>query len=164
MFSRDKSGPSGAGRGETFSFIGPEVTVTGDIATPGQLHVDGKVIGDVTCGSLSQGESGSIIGNINADDAKLSGLIDGAVSAGTLLLETSSRITGDVLYETLTVATGAQVDGRFKRRQAEADGSRKAKLGVLPASSAPARSEVAAGPASGLFAGGAAEETAEAAE
>jgi cytoskeletal protein CcmA (bactofilin family) len=161
MFSRSKNGSSAGGDG-TFSFIGPEVVITGDIATPGQLHIDGKVVGDVQCGSLSQGESGSIAGNIKADDAKLAGLIDGAVSAGTLLLESSSRITGDVLYETLTVATGAQVDGRFKRRQSEADGSRKAKLGALPVSG-PGRTEPVAASTSSLFAGGV-EEAAEAAE
>jgi cytoskeletal protein CcmA (bactofilin family) len=129
MFSlSSKSGQPGQSRGRaTFSFVGPEVVVTGDIATPGQLHIDGKVIGDVRCGSLTQGESGSITGNINADEARLAGLVDGAVSAGNLLLEATARITSDVLYETLTVATGAQVDGRFKRRQGDSDGSYQAR-------------------------------------
>ena len=162
MFSRSKSGPAPASRGTTYSFIGPEMVITGDLDTPGQLHIDGKVIGDVRCGSLSQGESGSIAGNIHADDARLAGLIDGGVSAGTLLLETSARITGDVLYETLTVSTGAQVDGRFKRRQDDSDGSRKARMSALPVSGG--ASDVVASPTPGLFAGGAAEDAAEAAE
>lgn len=157
MFSRSKTGQPGSSGGRTtYSFIGPEVVVTGDIETPGQLHIDGKVNGDVRCGSLSQGESGAIAGNIAATDARLAGLIDGAVSAGTLLLESTVRVTGDVLYETLTVATGAQVDGRFKRRQGEADGSNRAK------SSLPGGTALLQAP--GLFPGSQAEETAEAAE
>jgi cytoskeletal protein CcmA (bactofilin family) len=164
MFSRNsKAGPPGPSRGSgTYSFIGPEVVVTGDIATPGQLHVDGKVTGDVRCGTLSQGESGSIAGNIVADDARLAGLIDGGVSAGTLLLEATARVTGDVLYETFTVATGAQVDGRFKRRVGAGDGSRQAKAAAPEA----AQPKAVARPSqsSGLFAGGSAETTAEAAE
>jgi cytoskeletal protein CcmA (bactofilin family) len=162
LFSRGKSGPVGP-KGETFSFIGPEVVVTGDIDTDGQIHVDGKVVGDVRCGSLSQGESGSIAGNITAGEAKLAGLIDGAVTAGTLLLEPSARVTGDVLYETLTVSTGAQVDGRFKRRQIGEDGSSKAKMAAVPAARE-AKSDVVASPTPGLFSGRAAEEAAEAAE
>ena len=162
MFTRGKSSPVGP-KGETFSFIGPEVVVTGDIDTEGQLHVDGKVVGDVRCGSLSQGESGSISGNINAGEAKLAGLIDGAVSAGTLLLEASARVTGDVLYETLTVSTGAQVDGRFKRRQSGEDGSSKARTAALPAAEEP-KGDVVAPSTPGLFTGRAAEEAAEAAE
>jgi cytoskeletal protein CcmA (bactofilin family) len=161
MFSRSKTGPSGPGRSATYSFIGPEVVVTGDIATPGQLHVDGKVVGDVRCGSLSQGESGAIHGNILADDARLAGLIDGAVSAGTLLLEPSARVTGDVLYETLTVSTGAQVDGRFKRRAGASDGSRGARNATLAVGKAP---EIPALQAPGLFVGASEEQAAEAAE
>ena len=161
MFSRGKSGPVGP-KGETFSFIGPEVVVTGDIDTEGQLHIDGKVVGDVRCGSLSQGESGSISGNITAQEAKLAGLIDGAVTAGTLLLEASARVTGDVLYETLTVSTGAQVDGRFKRRQGNEDGSGKAKMTAVPAARE-SKGDVVGPSTPGLFTGRA-EEATEAAE
>jgi cytoskeletal protein CcmA (bactofilin family) len=163
MFSRSKSATAASAKGrDTYSFIGPEVVVTGDIASPGQLHVDGKVTGDVRCGSLSQGESGAIAGNIHAEEARLAGLIDGAVSAGTLLLEATARITGDVLYGTLTVATGAQVDGRFKHRDGESDGSHVARSAALPADAKPA--QPVAAPPSGLFAGSAPEPTAEAAE
>lgn len=162
MFSRSKAGPAGASRGATYSFIGPEVVVTGDIATPGQLHVDGKVVGDVRCGTLSQGDGGAIHGNILADEARLAGLIDGAVSAGSLLLEASARVTGDVLYETLTVSTGAQVDGRFKRRTGAIDGSSGARTAALTAGGT-ARPDTPALQAPGLFVEGQAEQ-AEAAE
>ena len=162
MFSRGKAGPVGP-KGETFSFIGPEVVVTGDIDTDGQLHIDGKVVGDVRCGSLSQGESGSISGNISAGEAKLAGLIDGAVTAGTLLLEASARVTGDVLYETLTVSTGAQVDGRFKRRQGNEDGSARAKVSSVRVERDP-KGDVVAPSTPGLFSTSANDVAAEAAE
>jgi cytoskeletal protein CcmA (bactofilin family) len=112
-----------AAEGGKFSFIGPEVTVTGDIQTAGRLHIDGKVTGDIRCGTLTQGESGVVHGNINADEARLAGLIDGAVEAGSLHLEASARVTGDVLYEAVGIATGAQVEGRFKRRRGANDGA-----------------------------------------
>lgn len=129
MFSRGSKSPArGQGKGATFSFIGAEVSVTGDIATPGQLHIDGNVTGDVRCGSLTQGESGGVHGNIVAGEACLAGLVDGTVEAGTLTLETSARVTGDILYETLTIATGAQIEGRFKRRKGADDGSKGAKF------------------------------------
>ena len=131
------------------------MVVTGDRLAR-QLHVDGKVTG-TALRSLSQGESGAIAGNIDAEEARLAGLIDGAVSAGTLLLEATARITGDVLYGTLTVATGAQVDGRFKHRDGESDGSLKARTADLPTVTKPAQ-PVAAAP-TGLFAGPAAEPT-----
>jgi cytoskeletal protein CcmA (bactofilin family) len=124
MFSKGKA----AGRpGEAFSYVGSEVTVTGDIATESELHLDGKVLGDVSCGSLTQGQSGEVRGNIRAGEARLAGLVDGAVEAGILTLEASARVTGDVLYESLSVAAGAEVEGRFKRRRGGEDGARAAK-------------------------------------
>lgn len=114
------------------SFIGPEVTVTGDIASAGRLHIDGKVAGDVRCASLSQGESGAVHGNIAAEEARLAGLVDGAVEAGTLVLEPSARVTGDILYESLSIAAGAQVDGRLKRRSGGGDGAAAAKAALRP--------------------------------
>lgn len=117
MFTRGKA-PAGA-QGGKFSFIGAEVTVTGDITTPGQLHIDGTVTGDVRCSSLTQGETGAIHGNIVAEEARLAGLVDGAVEAGALTLEASARVTGDVVYETLGISVGAQIEGRFKRRKSD---------------------------------------------
>jgi cytoskeletal protein CcmA (bactofilin family) len=122
-----KAAVPGAGGG-TFSYLGSEVTVTGDIATESELHLDGKATGDVSCGALTQGESGEVRGNIHAAEARLAGLVDGAVEAGTLTLEASARVTGDILYESLSVAAGAEVEGRFKRRRGGADGSAAAKV------------------------------------
>jgi cytoskeletal protein CcmA (bactofilin family) len=134
MFSRGSKAPvRGQGKSATFSFIGAEVSVTGDIATPGQLHIDGTVTGDVRCGSLTQGESGGVRGNIVAGEACLAGLVDGTVEAGTLTLEASARVTGDILYETLTIVTGAQIEGRFKRRTGAEDGSKGAKAAAAAA-------------------------------
>jgi cytoskeletal protein CcmA (bactofilin family) len=138
LFSRDRQMPAAVGKGAKFSFIGPEVTVTGDIVTSGQLHVDGKVAGDIDCGVLSQGESGEVRGNIVAGEARLAGLIDGSVEAATLELERSARVTGDILYETLSIRGGAQVEGRFRLRKGAGDGSKPARPETGGAAPSPA--------------------------
>jgi cytoskeletal protein CcmA (bactofilin family) len=128
MFSRqNESGPVASVRGARFSFVGPEMSVTGNIATDGDLHVDGKINGDVHCGALTLGESGEIRGNIVAGEARLGGLVDGAVEAAIVTLDHSARITGDVLYGTLSISSGADVEGRFKRRKNANDGSSSAR-------------------------------------
>jgi cytoskeletal protein CcmA (bactofilin family) len=155
MFLRGaKAGAEGAGA--EFSFIGPEVVVTGDIATAGRLHIDGRVVGDVRCGLLSQGESGAVVGNIVAGEARLAGLVDGAVEAGALSLEPTARVTGDLLYESVSIARGAEIEGRFKRRRAPADGSAAAKGEAAAGPGRAATSQVA-----GLFAAPAEAEAAE---
>lgn len=134
MFLKGKAAGVPGRSGGAFSYIGSEVTVTGDIATESELHLDGKVIGDVSCGALTQGESGEVRGNIKAGEARLAGLVDGAVEAAVLNLEASARVTGDVLYESLSVASGAEVEGRFKRRRGGEAAPKAAKAGkALPA-------------------------------
>ncbi|HET9427783.1 MAG TPA: polymer-forming cytoskeletal protein [Allosphingosinicella sp.] len=119
MFSRSKpdnvpkplkAGPTG------LSFIGPEVVVSGDVSTSTQLHVEGRIDGHVRCAQLCQGKSGIVAGNIDAEEARIAGLVEGTVFAGSLTLESTARIKGDITYQTIIVAAGAQVDGRLARR------------------------------------------------
>lgn len=100
------------------SFFGPEVVVNGDVATTANLHVDGRIDGHVRCAQLCQGTSGIIAGDIVADEARLAGTVEGTVDARTLVVEASARITGDVSYDTISIAAGAQIDGRLARRAA----------------------------------------------
>ena len=116
MFSRGTAQPK-----MDFSLIAPDMVVTGDIVCTGTLHVEGRVNGNVRCGTLRQGPSGAVHGDIIADDASLAGLVDGAVEAGALFLEPSARVTGDVLYESVGIAKGAEVEGRFRRRRGSDD-------------------------------------------
>ena len=109
-----KSGKPGA---PGLSFIGPEVVIRGDVATTAQLHVEGRIEGNVECIQLCQGQSGVIAGDITADDARLAGEVQGTVSAATVEVEASARLSGDVHYESISVASGARVDGRLARRE-----------------------------------------------
>ena len=97
----------------TFSVIGADVAITGDIEASADLHVDGTVIGDLVCASLVQGESSRIEGAITADSARLSGAVKGTIAVRDLVILKTARIEGDVHYEALTIEQGAQVDGKF---------------------------------------------------
>jgi cytoskeletal protein CcmA (bactofilin family) len=103
------------------SLIGAEMTIGGHIASSGSLHIDGRVDGDVRCTSLCQSRSGVIAGDLFADEARIGGLVEGTVTARTLVIEASGRVTGDVAYDTIAIAAGAQVDGRLTRREALAE-------------------------------------------
>jgi cytoskeletal protein CcmA (bactofilin family) len=107
----------GKGGGAGLSFIGPDVVVSGDLTTAGSIHIDGRIEGNVRCENLIQGEGGTIAGHIVTDDAHLSGLVDGTVKARVVTLESSARITGDLTYETLSIAAGAAIEGRLARRE-----------------------------------------------
>jgi|JI10StandDraft_1071094.scaffolds.fasta_scaffold63642_4 cytoskeletal protein CcmA (bactofilin family) len=113
-------GPAGSsGSGGSLSFIGSEVTITGNISGKGDLHLDGSVEGDIHCASLILGSGGRVKGNINAETATLGGTVGGTISAKTLIVEKTARISGDLSYESLSIDTGALVDGRLTQRSGE---------------------------------------------
>ena len=100
----------------TFSVLGADVAVTGDINASEDLHIDGNIKGDITCGALVQGEASEIDGSVTAESARLAGSVKGSISARTLVILKSATITGDVYYDTLTIEQGARVEGKFARR------------------------------------------------
>ncbi|MGZ3173995.1 MAG: bactofilin family protein, partial [Croceibacterium sp.] len=106
----------------TFSVIGADVVIKGDISASADLHVDGTIEGDITCASLVQGESSRVEGAIAAETARLSGSVKGTVTARELVILRSARIEGDVHYDALTIEQGAQVEGRFAHDAAKPAG------------------------------------------
>ena len=138
MFSRKPAGPApalkpGKAAPPGLSFFGPEVVISGDVATTAQIHLEGRIDGNVRCAQLCQGGSGAVAGDIVADEARIAGRVEGKVSAGTLVVEASARIAGDVVYETISIAAGARIDGRLARREALAGGEEPAVLIATPA-------------------------------
>jgi cytoskeletal protein CcmA (bactofilin family) len=124
MFSK-KIGPAMAsadrmGGPATFSVLGADLVVRGDITAEADLHVDGRIEGDIACAALVQGEASVITGAIRARSARLAGTVEGAVEVADLVIHKSARLTGDVTYDALTIEQGARVEGRFTPRGANA--------------------------------------------
>ncbi len=102
----------------SFSVLGADVTITGNISATTELHIDGTVEGDIDCASLVQGDGSQITGEVKAESARLAGKVDGSIHARELVILRSATINGDVHYEALTVEQGASVQGRFAPRDA----------------------------------------------
>lgn len=152
MFSPSKKVPVDRRKQSSanLSYIGAEAEIMGGISTKAQFHIDGRIEGDIRCHFLTQGHSGAIVGNIIADEARIAGLVDGMVSAVTLVLEPTARVTGDVSCETLSIATGAQVEGRFVCRPGTA-AARDEQGRDSPPLELLERDILASAPAPGLF-------------
>lgn len=114
---KDRSMATRNGGSATFSVLGTDLTITGNIAASADLHIDGTVEGDITCSSLVQGETSTVRGGVTAESARLAGRVTGSISARELVILRTARIEGDVHYDALTIEQGAQVEGRFARRE-----------------------------------------------
>ena len=104
----------------TFSVLGSDLSITGDIKASADLHIDGNVEGDIACSNLVQGETSTVSGNVEAESARLAGTVRGSITARELVILKTAKITGDVFYDALTIEQGAQVEGRFAHRGGKA--------------------------------------------
>jgi len=104
------------GTGSTFSVIGSDVVIKGDVSATVDLHVDGRIEGDIKCASLVQGEGSHIEGGITAETARIGGSVTGSIAARELVVLRTAKISGDVHYDALTIEQGAEVEGRFAHR------------------------------------------------
>ena len=72
MFSKDKDGEERLNSGAP-SLLSAGMQVTGDIASDGEVQIDGNLSGDIRCAKLTIGETGRINGSVIADDCRVHG-------------------------------------------------------------------------------------------
>jgi cytoskeletal protein CcmA (bactofilin family) len=86
-----------------------------------------------------------VVGGITAESARIAGRVDGSVTAREVVILKSARIRGDIVYDSLTIEQGAQLDGRLTPRTAQSQTITRTVEGAesrlaLAASPAPAAS------------------------
>jgi cytoskeletal protein CcmA (bactofilin family) len=101
----------------TVSTIGEDLTITGNVASKGEIHLDGHVRGDVHCGALVLGENSNVEGNATADDVVIRGRLIGSVRAIRLMLQSTSHVEGDLIHQSLAMEQGAFFEGKSRRSE-----------------------------------------------
>ncbi|MGZ8345787.1 MAG: bactofilin family protein [Allosphingosinicella sp.] len=101
--------------------IGTDILVTGNIEAEVDLHIEGRVVGDVRCATLILGDRSSVDGKIFARRVRVSGTVEGAIETTDLAIEAAARVKGDVTYSRLRIANGGIIEGNMKHVPAPAD-------------------------------------------
>lgn len=94
------------------SLVAEGVVFRGDLATDGDLHLDGTVEGDLKAARLTIGESGVVTGTIEAESIDIRGRVSGTIAARQVRLWASAHIEGDISHAELSIETGAHFEGR----------------------------------------------------
>lgn len=128
---------SGGAKRGMFSVLGPDVIVTGNVTASADLHIDGRVEGDVNCATLAQGADSQIFGSVTAEQARLAGAVEGTVRVRNLTVERSAKISGDVEYENITIENGGHIDGRLKHMSTIQQAAAAPASGPRPVDAAP---------------------------
>jgi len=90
--------------------------IDGNIKASESVRLDGILIGDVICDKkVVIGAKGRVEGKIKASGAYIMGQVIGELEiSGTLQLESTAKISGNLSAKSLIVDEGASIDGDFK--------------------------------------------------
>lgn len=121
MFSSNKTAPAPTKptNNAVDTLIGRQTELLGDVRFSGGLHVDGKIKGKVLAASdktavLSVSETGAIEGDVRVPHIVLNGTVVGDVHASERIsLSVKARVTGNVYYKVIEMASGAAVNGQL---------------------------------------------------
>jgi cytoskeletal protein CcmA (bactofilin family) len=97
------------------SIISAEMTIHGDLKSPGDLQIEGTIVGEIEVGKLVIAEGGRVEGNIIAQNVRICGALNGSVRAGMVTLTATARVIGDIHHELLAIETGGQLEGLARR-------------------------------------------------
>jgi cytoskeletal protein CcmA (bactofilin family) len=111
MFS--KSSKNSGSDGSSVNLISVGTTITGDIKSNGDFRIDGILKGTLSVkGKLVVGSSGKIEGEVECQNADVSGEIKGKINVSELLmLRASAKINGDIFTGKIAIEPEAQFTG-----------------------------------------------------
>lgn len=97
------------------TIIAKGVKVDGDFGSDGDVVIDGEVKGNLSAtGQLTVGADAVIRADVKAGTAIVSGTIEGNLTVDKRIdLKSTARIKGDLVSETLSVESGARIDGKL---------------------------------------------------
>ena len=101
------------------SLIGQNSEIQGEIKFSGGVHIDGKIQGKVVgendgSSLLSQSEYGEIEGEVRSPYVVINGIVNGDVHGSRHVeLLSNAKIKGNVYYNLVELAVGAEVNGKL---------------------------------------------------
>jgi cytoskeletal protein CcmA (bactofilin family) len=97
----------------TVNMIGKGTSIKGDVRSDGDFRIDGTLLGSIqSTGKIVVGASGSIEGEINCQNADVSGVVKATLKVKELLsLKATSKVFGDVYTGKLAIEPGAVFTG-----------------------------------------------------
>ncbi len=125
--------------GSDKSYLSPDLQITGEVRSKGDIEVNGVFDGEISCRSLTIGEGAEFHGDAVADSVQVHGSLEGRIQAETVSLVNTAKVVGEILHRTLTIEPGAFIEGTAQPLGSNGNASASA--------AAPAGEEANLGPA-----------------
>lgn len=97
----------------TINMIGKGTSIKGDIKSDGDFRIDGALNGSINAnGKIVVGTTGSIEGEINCQNADISGNVKATIKVSELLsLKSTCLVNGEIFTSKLAIEPGAKFSG-----------------------------------------------------
>ncbi|MBU0560402.1 MAG: polymer-forming cytoskeletal protein [Bacteroidetes bacterium] len=104
---------------EDVSILSSGIKIEGKLYSEGNVRLDGQMVGELTVnGNLTLGDSSNVKGNVKARNVTICGKVEGTVQvADKLILESGSKLTGDLVSKILVIEEGAIFEGNSSMGQ-----------------------------------------------
>ena len=97
------------------SVIGPDLVVTGNLESTGEVRIDGDVQGDVYAARIVIGAQARVMGDLVADEIVIGGAVQGSIRGNDVTFQGASHIEGEVYHRKLAIEQGAYFEGKSRR-------------------------------------------------
>ena len=101
------------------SIVSKDMTITGNMASPGTVQVEGTVIGDIECHEVTLGETGEVRGQIKSEIANIHGTVNGELQVAKVTIAATAVVNGDIVHENVSIEANARVEGQLVRRDTQ---------------------------------------------
>ena len=102
--------------GQVKTVIGEDVEISGNIKCESNIQINGKLNGDLNCGSQAMIGNASVIkGNMTIETVSIMGQVNGNITAKDKIdLKSTARLHGDIRAKRLTVEDGVTFVGKVE--------------------------------------------------
>jgi len=101
------------------SVIAEDLVIEGNVICQGILECGGQITGDISADSLILTSTARVRGRLRARHLTIEGELQGAATALKVSIKSNARVKANFAYETIEIASGAEVFGEYKTISAD---------------------------------------------
>ena len=99
------------------SLLSADMVLEGNLATNGELQIDGAVHGAVQAAVCIIEANGSVQGSVVAEEVFIRGRVIGPICGVHVTVVAGGHVEGDILNQSIAIENGAYIDGKIKRSE-----------------------------------------------
>jgi cytoskeletal protein CcmA (bactofilin family) len=106
-----RSGPS------AHSMVDEFLTMKGDLESEGDIHVKGKVLGNIRCKLLIVEVDAFVEGGVEAEEVIVRGNAKGTILADRVRLERTANVDSEIRHNSFSAEEGARIKGSLRSKE-----------------------------------------------